>query len=53
MTYEMTLRERELKKVEEISLNLIKMGVSFEVINKATKLPMKRIHELSTKLSEK
>ena len=56
MTYEMTLIEREelgaIKKAEEIALNLIKMGFSYETIKEATKLPVRDIEELAEKSRE-
>ena len=52
MTYEMTLIEREWQKAEEIALNLIKMGFSYETIKEATKLPVRDIEELAEKSRE-
>ena len=49
MTYEMTLIEREWQKAEEIALNLIKEGITFDFIHKVTKLPVRDIEELAEK----
>ena len=51
MTYELALMEREERGeergVEKVALNLLNMGMTFEKIQEATKLPLKRIEELS------
>lgn len=41
-----------LRGIESVALNMIGMGISFEKIHEATKLPMERIRELANKFKE-
>ena len=54
MTYEMTLREREIfgrtKKAEEIALRMLEEGTSLDFIHRMTELSIERIKKLAEQI---